>query len=90
MKTKKASKTQTATETLTLALREDPAPPTPQPPAQDKITDAPSITIAPRRIGQKIVLAVELRTFKQNSAYPCGSIESAIKLAHNFLKGICA
>ncbi len=50
---------------------------------------APSITIAPRNPARGILnFVVTLTTHKDVRAYPCRSIESAIKLAERFIAGV--
>ena len=51
------------------------------------ITDPPSITVALRKVGNKTLYVCELRTHtKAPSSYPCGSMDSAVRLTNNFLQ----
>ena len=53
------------------------------------VTDPRSMTVGLRKIGDKMLFVCELRTHtKPPSAYPCGSLESALRLTGNFFKGL--
>jgi hypothetical protein len=55
----------------------------------DKNLAAPSVTIAPRRGADGLYsFVVTLATYKDVRAYPCRSMESALKLAERFLAGV--
>jgi len=55
----------------------------------NKNTAAPSVTIAPRNPAQGVLtFVVTLTTHKEVRAYPCRSLESAIKLAERFIAGV--
>ncbi len=52
-------------------------------------TAAPSVTIAPRNPARGVLnFVVTLTTQKDVRAYPCRSMESAIKLAERFIAGV--
>lgn len=55
----------------------------------NKNTAAPSVTIAPRNPARGVLsFVVTLTTHKDVRAYPCRSMESAIKLAERFIAGV--
>ncbi len=55
----------------------------------NKNTAAPSVTIAPRNPARGVLnFVVTLTTQKDVRAYPCRSMESAIKLAERFIAGL--
>ncbi len=55
----------------------------------NKNTAAPSVTIAPRNPARGVLnFVVTLTTQKDVRAYPCRSMESAIKLAERFIAGV--
>ena len=52
-------------------------------------TAAPSVTIAPRNPARGVLnFVVTLTTHKEVRSYPCGTRESALKLAERFIAGV--